>query len=111
MYYNDLYGRSRNTNTRNGSFTETQKMAVWNKARPIPALEAYADVARIDCCGAIIYFSHYGDVNSKNGWEIDHINPVSNGGTDDLFNLQPLQWENNRHKSDTVGIWYCKVAG
>jgi len=43
------------------------------------------------------------------GWEIDHKKPVANGGTDDLDNLQPLQWENNRHKGDNWPNWDCKV--
>jgi 5-methylcytosine-specific restriction endonuclease McrA len=42
------------------------------------------------------------------GWEIDHIRPVSDGGADDLENLQPLQWENNRYKSDNWPQWECR---
>jgi 5-methylcytosine-specific restriction endonuclease McrA len=43
------------------------------------------------------------------GWEIDHIKPLSKGGTDDISNLQPLQWENNRHKADDWPDFECKV--
>lgn len=43
------------------------------------------------------------------GWEIDHIKPSSLGGSDGLYNLQPLQWENNRSKSDNWPHWSCKV--
>jgi CRISPR-associated protein Cmr1 len=32
---------------------------------------------------------------------------VSKGGPDDLWNLQPLQWENNRGKSDNWPNWSC----
>ena len=44
-------------------------------------------------------------IREKYGWKIDHIKPVAKGGTDDLNNLQPLQWANNRHKSDNYPNW------
>ena len=32
------------------------------------------------------------------GWEVDHKNPISKGGTDSLRNLQALHWKANRQK-------------
>lgn len=53
-------------------------------------------------CGAWIVREKYGDRSSQNnnGWEIDHILPESEGGTDNLFNLRPLQWFNNCKRGD-----------
>ena len=42
----------------------------------------------------------YGTRISQYGWEIDHITPESKGGTNELSNLRPLQWENNLSKLD-----------
>jgi 5-methylcytosine-specific restriction endonuclease McrA len=51
----------------------------------------------------------YGNINSQYGWEIDHIVPVAKGGSDELYNLQPLQWQNNRHKGDDHPQWSCAI--
>lgn len=43
------------------------------------------------------------------GWEIGHVTPKAKGGTDDISNLRPLQWLNNRsRKGDELtcpAIW------
>ena len=61
---------------------------------------ANPNLLRKDDCGARIRFDKYGDRNSENWWEIDHIMPVSRWGSDLLSNLRPLQRQNNLSKSD-----------
>jgi 5-methylcytosine-specific restriction endonuclease McrA len=70
---------------------------VWEKADPIRGRDE--DVWRRDDEGNVIRHGSYGTVG-KYGWEIDHKNPVSKGGTDNIRNLRPLHWEENREKSD-----------
>jgi hypothetical protein len=44
-------------------------------------------------------YSAHGDTLSYFGWEIAYIVPPEKGGTDDLSNLQPLQWQNARRNA------------
>jgi hypothetical protein len=104
-----IFGRKSGTNRSGGSFTYEQKLAVWNKAATV--LGRTPLLWRRDPCGALIYWDAYGDTTpTGNGWEVDHIFPVSRRGSDDLSNLQALQWENNRAKGDSTSGWTCAVV-
>ena len=96
--------RQPSTTTSGGSFDEATIEAVWRKGTPEPQYPSF----RKDACSASMQRVKYGKTEQF-GWEIDHIKPVAKGGTDDLSNLQPLQWENNRHKSDDWPDWSCRV--
>lgn len=85
---------------------EYTKRAAWTKGAPIPGYDAA--IWRRDACGHAMRYSDHGNTNSIYGWEIDHIYPAAKGGRDDLVNLQPLFWGNNRHKGDL--IWTCPIA-
>lgn len=84
-------------------FDEETTNKVWNKGKIISGYDSHK--WRKDACNAWMDRSKYGNRESKLGWEIDHINP---NGSDDLSNLQPLQWENNVSKGD--GKLKCAVT-
>ena len=86
-------------------FDDATIEAVWAKGTPEGKLPGF----RKDKCGASMQRSKYGKTQAF-GWAIDHVVPVARGGSDDLSNLQPLQWENNRHKGDDSPKWECKVV-
>jgi hypothetical protein len=100
--------RNPNTNRYGRRFDNATIQAVWEKAAIIPGIDP--SLRRRDNCGAPIDRNRYGQTVST-GWEIDHIKPVSAGGSDDLSNLQPLQWQNNREKGDDYpAVAYCVVG-
>jgi len=68
---------------------------VWEKGKEIRGRDP--DVWRKDKYDNKIRFGSYG-TEGEYGWEIDHKNPKDKGGSDQLRNLQPLHWEENREK-------------
>jgi hypothetical protein len=74
--------------------------SIWKKGKIVPGYNP--DRYRKDACDAWIEWPKHGKegVKTSFSWEVDHITPVASGGTDDLSNLRPLQWLNNRMRSD-----------
>jgi len=67
--------------------------AVWQKGSIIP--DENPNVLRKDRYGNMIFYADYANIDSVFGWLIDHIVPTAYGGTDDIENLQPVQWKVN----------------
>jgi len=88
--------RLSNTDASGKPFDEATVEAVWRKA----PISSEHPPLRVDVYGALIWRGGYGNSNSRLGWEIGHKNPFANGGRDELENLQPLQWQNNRRNGD-----------
>ena len=98
--------RVRGTSVKGYQFVCSMKDAVWRRGRIVAGYDPAK--FRQDACQSWMRYTDYGDTNSLYGWEIDHILAVARGGSDSLWNLQPLQWENNRQKGD--GPLVCKVT-
>jgi hypothetical protein len=79
---------------------------VWQKGITVPKYDPR--LIRKDLCGAWIRWDQYGNRKSQYGWEIDHVVPSSQNGSDSLSNLRPLQWQNNASRQD--GRLICIVS-
>lgn len=49
-------------------------------------------------CGIQLAFTNYGSLGARGAWEVDHSQPISEGGTDHLNNLVPSCIPCNRKK-------------
>ena len=96
--------RKHNTTVDGKEWHDETKKVVWQKAKKIPLYDE--QIWRRDRCGLVINFFEFGNRNIDLGWEIDHIQPISAGGTDDLDNLQALNWNSNNDKNDKLD-WDC----
>ena len=85
--------------------TKKDREAAWDRAATIRGKSP--ETWRRDELGNPMRHGSYG-TEGEFGWEIDHIVPLSKGGSDALSNLQPLQWENNRAKGD--GPLRCAIT-
>ncbi len=92
------------------TFDEVTIQKVWDRAVIVSGYDAAK--YRKDVAGAWIQRDKYGDVSNDLGlgWEVDHRRPVTKGGTDDLSNLRPLHWKNNRSKGDDYPEWKSAVS-
>ena len=99
--------RQPNTTHEGHSFTPEWIEAVWRKGLVVAGYDSR--LFRRDACNAWMKRSDYGQITTF-GWEIDHIFPVAKGGQDVFQNLQPLNWQNNRHKGDSYPHWTCAIS-
>ncbi|UNY98451.1 HNH endonuclease [Zhouia spongiae] len=98
--------RNPNTNKYGQPWSLEIRALVWQKARKIEGVNP--NFIRLDACGTVIEWKMFGKtLGHSTGWEIDHITPVAESGGDELANLQPLQWQNNRAKDKDP---YCGIT-
>jgi hypothetical protein len=79
------------------SACEQLKLSVWVKGEC--ALGYNPIFYRRDVFGAWMQYNAHGNTLSHFGWEIAYIKPVEEGGTNELSNLQSVQWRNNRNRN------------
>ena len=72
---------------------EQRKLAVWAKGTPIIGYPE--TVYRRDYTGRAMRYSDYGNRSSNYGWEFGHIVAAALGGSGDISNLRPENWETN----------------
>jgi hypothetical protein len=90
-----------------GNFSDETVEAIWQKAKVIDGNDS--KIKRKDVCDAWIKRDQYGK-ETEYGWEIDHALPVQKDGKDDIENLRPMHWQNNRTKGDDFPAYTRKIT-
>lgn len=80
---------------------------VWEKASIVDGQDS--NLLRKDYAGAWIKRGDYNKFSTY-GWQIDHLMPQSQGGTNEIDNLVPLHWRNNKSKGDEYPRWHTEVS-
>lgn len=79
--------------------TQNQINKAWESAKGVRGKDP--SLYRQDPYGNVIFRRSYGK-SSEMGWEVDHIKPKSQGGSDSARNLQALKTVVNRSKGDSL---------
>ncbi|OIO58745.1 MAG: HNH endonuclease [Alphaproteobacteria bacterium CG_4_10_14_0_2_um_filter_63_37] len=79
--------------------SEAQKNKAWDNAKKTQGKDPA--LYRQDPYGNTMYRHSYGRASDM-GWEVDHIKPKSQGGSDATVNLQALSTGINRSKQDSL---------
>jgi len=87
-------------------YSEAKIQQVWEKGTIVPQYDS--NKYRKDSCGAWIQRDQYGYEGTL-GWNIDHVFPASKGGKEELENLRPMNWANNRSKGYDFPTYSCAV--
>ncbi len=74
-------------------FSDNDLALIWSKGNVESGYNA--DRFRKDDYGRWMERGEYGNRQHKWGWEVDHIRRDRHGGSNQLSNLRPLNWESN----------------
>lgn len=80
---------------------------VWEQAEAVSGYDP--NIWRKDFAGAWIRVDCYGKP-SEYGWVVDHIQPITKGGNDNLNNLIALHWQNNITKQDDYPVFSTSIS-
>ena len=77
-------------------------LQVWEKA--LEVLGMPPAMLRVDVLNRQMCFADFENERSPDGWIIDYLIPKEDGGTDELENLQPLNWLTEQQKYSQITI-------
>ena len=93
--------------------SDLEKQVAWATTRPLSGIMQLlhpAD-ARMDEVGNVIRYTEYGKASSQYGWEIDHREPKSLGGSLGFNNLRALKCRTNRQLGGLLGAVLSQASG